>query len=181
MEKYISIGKCIQRYGKSLSTVKKAISKANNIHKKQGEQLNTGLFKILISTSYMDEFFGYEGTTANTTDNHTEPNENIVNNLLKTISDLTNNNTLLNETLSKIIDNESRLMVLLDREKQHTQILTKHFDRNRTLSNDVESIKEEEIIDEVIQEEASYFDNESNFIDVNNEKSFQDWIKSMKQ
>ena len=171
---FITIIEATQRYNKSLSTIKKAISHAKPSDKRKGKKLNPGLHKVLISVGFFDGLFLNHSEPTNNSDK-TERNdyiETLKNQLInqqKTIDKLLHNQ-------EQLIENERNFQVLLERSNQRAELLEKHFDRNRKLSNT--TTPEEAIIDESILEKEPILDSE--FIGTD-EKSFSDWLSTLKK
>ena len=171
---FITIIEATQRYNKSLSTIKKAISHAKPSDKRKGKKLNTGLHKVLISVSFFDGLFS----------NHSEPTNNRDkterNDYIKTIKDqLTNQQKTIEKLLhnqEQLIENERNFQILLERSNQRADLLEKHFDRNRKLSET--TTPEETIIESVILDKEPNL--ESEFIGTD-EKSFSDWMETLKR
>ena len=176
MENYISIQEAVSRYCKSLSTIKKVVKGAKGNDRKQGEKLNTGLHKVLISVSFLDRHF-------KTIDKQTESIEDsrYTNSLNDRIKDQ-------QKTIDKLLQNQEAFLerqheqnILLERATQRAALLEKHFDRNRridTTDKTEEVIQEEEAIEEIIADKEPIV-NDSDFINANDEESFSNWLKSM--
>jgi small-conductance mechanosensitive channel len=171
---FITIIEATQRYNKSLSTIKKAISHAKPSDKRKGKKLNTGLHKVLISVGFFDGLFL----------NHSEPTNNSDkterNDYIETLKD-----QLINQqkTIEKLLHNQEQFLerqhetnILLERSNQRAELLEKHFNRNRKLSNT--TTPEEAIIDNSILDKEPNLDSE--FIGTD-EKSFSDWLSTLKK
>jgi small-conductance mechanosensitive channel len=172
---FITIVQATQRYNKSLSTIKKAISHAKASDKRKGKKLNTGLHKVLISVSFFDGLFL----------NHSEPTNNRDkterNDYIKTIKDqLINQQKTIDKLLhnqENLIENERNFQVLLERSNQRADLLESHFNRNRKLNPIPE---DETIIEDVINETSNEVFEDSKFID-GTDKSFNDWMATLKK
>ena len=180
---FITTKDAARRFQKSISTIKRVVATAPHSVLQYEPSRTAKNRRLFISIKYLEGKFLDIKMTPTQDQNH-----EVISILQKELQDKQNTidrlldaNTKIQEDSSVIIkqltENEERFQILLERENQKSKILEEHFQRNKKSTPNIE----EELIEEVIQEEASYFDNESNFIDVNNEKSFQDWIKSMKQ
>ena len=99
--KHITIKEAQQRYNKSLSTIRRTISKADASELKRGAKLNTGLHQVLVSIEYLDKCF-------NNSAGHTENISNDVTNdfieaLKKQVEDKQN-------TIERLLHNEEQFL-----------------------------------------------------------------------
>jgi len=179
--KHITIKEAQQRYNKSLSTIRRTITKADASELKRGAKLNTGLHQVLVSIEYLDKCF-------NNSASHTENISNDVTSeliavLKKQVEDKQNTiDKLLDrqkeiiastgEAIKKLTENEERFQILLERSQQRANLLNKHFEKNRGTKPDL--INEEDIIDAT----EEVVNDSSPFINTNDEKGFNDWMRS---
>ena len=168
---YISISEASKRYKKSISTIKRALKGAEPKHLKQGEKLNTGYYKVLVSIDLLNELFG---TTENT---KKEPN----NDLLETYrNELLNKQKIIDKLLQNqeaLIENERNFQILLERANQRTELLEQHFNRNKKLTVDPEEKNSEEIIEELKEEQKPNLDSSQV---PNDRATFNEWLKAFK-
>jgi len=175
---HLTINEAITQYKKSRTTIKKAIALAPAREIKNGGKLNTGLYKKLISISYLDSYFGNQSQP---TDNTTDKGNSELVETLKT--QLKNQQT----TIEKLLHNQEQFLerqreqnILTERSNQRIALLTQHFQKNKKIHASQE--KQEEIIEEIIEEEkivsGSVIDTDDKIYLPNDRKSWNDWLQS---
>jgi hypothetical protein len=178
---YLSITEAQVLFNKSRSTIAKAIKLAAPKDLKQGKRLNTGLYKILVSKEYLNAYFPKAATTENI---EVEGSSDYINTLKKqldnqqkTIDKLLETNTAflerqkeLIENNHNLINNEERFQILLDRSNKRSNLLERHFDRNRKANPTPEDEIIEDIIEEAKEEEPK---------NINSIEDFNTWLNSM--
>ena len=164
MEKYISINEASSIYGKSVSTIKRVLKTAKHTDLKKGDRLNTGLYKTLISVSFLNSHFKpIEGTTENNSNReYIDTLKNQLTNQQKTIDKLLQNQ-------EQLIENERNFQILLERANQRAELLEQHYKRNKSLGAD--------IIEEVEENEEEFRGEEI----PTDRGTFNEWLKGYKK
>lgn len=157
---YITIIEATTRYKKSLSTIKRIVSKAPQKNLRRGDKLNTGKYRVLVSVDYLNSSFNVSNETTK------EP----TNDLLKTLqNELHSKQTIIDKLLKnqeQFLENERNFQILLERGNQRAELLEQHFNRNR--EQQPEEIHEEiKPIDQELSEDKIPSDR----------ASFEEWIK----
>ena len=169
---YISLIESTQRYGKSLSTIRKIINQTGSKYTKKGKLLNTGKHKVLISVDFLNTYFGThsahtENIEFNKESEHIKSLKNQIENQQKTIDKLLHSQ-------EQFLQRQREMNILLDRSNEKAALLNLHFEKNR--KKDLKTDDIQEIEEELEEIESTPTNEDSKHIDVK-DLELSDWFK----
>ena len=169
---FITTKEASRKYSKSISTVKRAIAKADRLHLRYEPNDTAKNRRLFVSIEYLDTCFGVSREPQKDTTN--APANDTVLILQKELQNKQNIIDKLLHNQEAFLERQREMNILLDRSNERANLLEMHFEKNR--KKDLKTVDIEEIEEELEEIESTPTNEESKHIDVK-DLELSDWFK----